>query len=52
MRCRLCRVLPGEQAPQRSVLKAQLAAEVSPLERPAQQFQAALWLVDLILDQT
>jgi hypothetical protein len=35
---------------QRWVLKAQLAAEVSPLERPVQQFQAALWRVDSILD--
>lgn len=50
MRCRLCRVSLEEQARQRSVLQAQLAAQVSPLERPVQQFQAALWLVDSILD--
>jgi hypothetical protein len=50
MRCRLCRVSLEEQAAQRSVLKAQLLAEVSPLERPVQQFQAALRLVDSILD--
>ncbi|HEX9272933.1 MAG TPA: hypothetical protein VGA01_12040 [Candidatus Binatia bacterium] len=50
MRCRLCRVSLEGQALQRSVVKAQLVAEVSRLERPAQQFQAALWLVDLILD--
>jgi len=50
MRCPLCRVSPEGQAPQRSVLKAQLVAEVSPLERPVQQFQAALWLVDSIPD--
>jgi hypothetical protein len=36
-----------EQVPQRWALKAQLAAEVS-----QQQFQAALGLVDSILDQT
>ena len=41
MRCRLCRVSLEEQARQRSVLKAQLAAEVSPLERRV-QFQVAL----------
>jgi hypothetical protein len=35
-----------EQVPQRPVLRAQLVAEVSPLERPVQQFQVALWLVD------
>ena len=50
MRCRLCRVSLEEQVPQRSVLKAELVAKVSPLERPVQQFQAVLWLVDLILD--
>jgi hypothetical protein len=49
MRCRLCRVSLEEQARQRSVLKAQLAAQVSPLER-RMQFQVALWLVDWILD--
>jgi hypothetical protein len=49
MRCRLCRVSLEEQARQRSVLKAQLAAQVSPLER-RMQFQVELWLVDWILD--
>ena len=50
MRCRLCRVWPVAQVPQRWALKAQLAAKVSQLERPVQQFQAALGLVDSILD--
>jgi hypothetical protein len=49
MRCRLCRVSLEEQARQRSVLKAQLAAQVSPLER-RMLFQVELWLVDWILD--
>ena len=49
MRCRPCRVSPVEQTPQRSVLKAQLAAEMSPLEW-RMQFQVASGLVDSILD--
>ena len=42
MRYRLCRVSPVERVPQRWALKAQLAAEVSQLERPVQQFQAGV----------
>ena len=49
MRCRLCRASLEGQAPQRSVLKAQLVAEVSPLERPV-HYQVLLSRVDSILD--
>ena len=42
MRCRLCRVSLEGLAPLRSVLKARLVTEVSPLEPPVQQFQVAL----------